>query len=70
MADLAQLKEYMDEFGKECIAGVLIAEAFPKSARNQDASARIRLLRHKFSLDWSSPRSFPEILANLELEAD
>lgn len=66
--DLEQLKKYMDEFGSECVSGVLIAEGFPKSAIQESSKAGIHPVKYKLNLNWGIPKTFEEIRNNLELE--
>lgn len=68
MSDLEQLKGYMEEFGKECIASALVAEDFPKVVVREAPRLGIRLVRYGLNLDWGHPRSFSEILSGLTLE--
>lgn len=69
LGDLEQLKNYMGEFDKECVAGVLIAEDFPPKVISQAFAFNVHLVRYSLNLDWSSPRSFDEILSSLVLES-
>lgn len=66
--DLEQLGRYMEEFGEECVAGVLVAEDFSKQAVWEARRLGIYLVRYGLNLNWSSPRSFEEILSGLTLE--
>ena len=65
--DLLQLRAYMDEFGKECIGGVLIAEGFPRAMLRDALGMKISLLKYELPLDWSQPRTFQEIQNGLRL---
>jgi len=68
-SDLEQLKRYKDEFGEECLAGVLIAGDFPdKVVREASGLPGIHLVRYNLGLDWGEPKSFAEILAGLTVE--
>jgi hypothetical protein len=69
-ADLLQLREYMDEFRKECIGGVLIAHSFPKAVVRNAPGMKIRLLRYTLSLDFTTARTFGEIQSSLKLEVE
>jgi hypothetical protein len=68
--DLQQLRQYMDEFGKECIGGVLVAESFPKAVIRAAPDMRIRLLRYTLGLDWNAPRTFADIQSTLSLQPE
>lgn len=68
--DIEQLCKYMQEIGDECIAGVLIAEDFHRSAYKEAAKHRIRLVRYRLDTDLQLPQDLDTILANLHLELD
>jgi hypothetical protein len=68
-SDLAQLADYMNEFGNECITGVLIAESFSRAVIAEAGNQGIKLVRYRVKLDWSMPRTFDEIRQSLQLEA-
>ncbi|MFN4180530.1 MAG: hypothetical protein ACK4I8_09470 [Armatimonadota bacterium] len=67
--DLRQLRGYIDELGRECLGGVLIANSFSKSVVRLAPTLNICPVCYDLNLDWNSPRSFPEILASLTLRS-
>lgn len=66
--DLKQLKGYMDELGRECVGGILIAKSFTKSVINEAYKQNIRLIRYELHLDLQSPKRFDEICEDLVLK--
>lgn len=66
--NIEQLAGYMQEFGEECIAGVLIAESFPKPVKTKAAPEKIKLIEYKLFQDWSKSYNFNEILNQLTLK--
>jgi hypothetical protein len=68
LKDVGQLKEYMKELGEECVAGVLIAQGFPKSVLGNATEPPVKLVRYDLELAWSTPKTFAEILSSLRLQ--
>jgi len=61
---IAQLKNYMKELGRECIAGVLIAESVPRRIREEG----IHFLQYGFEeINLKQPQNFVELLLRLKL---
>ncbi|MGQ9626972.1 MAG: hypothetical protein ACUVV0_08745 [Anaerolineae bacterium] len=67
--DLEQVRAYMDELGKECFCGVLIAASFGKEVIRRAGKLGIKLILYTLSFDWNEPRTFEEILNHLKLES-
>jgi hypothetical protein len=68
--DLLQVRNYMDEFGKECVGGVLIADGFPKRVVRDSPALGIRLFRHSMAAPWTSPITFDDLKERLRLDAE
>lgn len=66
--NIEQLANYMQEFGEECVAGVLIAESFPKPVKTKAVAENIKLVEYELFQDWNKSYSFNEILTQLELK--
>lgn len=65
--DFEQLKDYLREFGSECLRAVLIAKDFSKKVVT-DFKNEIIPLKYVFSCDLSTPRNFEELIKCLKLE--
>jgi len=65
--DFEQLKDYLKEFGFECLRAVLIAKDFSKKDVS-DFKNEIIPLKYVFSCDLSVPRSFEELTKCVKLE--
>ena len=64
--DFQQLKNYIEEFGEECLKGVLIAKDFsPKLKDKFDEIAKVKYSLEDFD---SEPKSFGELSKKLKLE--
>ncbi|MEM2619555.1 MAG: hypothetical protein QW356_08800, partial [Candidatus Hadarchaeales archaeon] len=63
--DIEQLERYMKELGRECKAGVLLAERIPKRIHPPEG---IHLVRYSFSTSLSVPHTFDELLDSVRLE--
>jgi len=57
--DARQLEAYVEELGRECVAGILMAERIP---RHLKARGRIHFMEYSFPLDLSKPHTFQELL--------
>lgn len=67
--DFEQLIYYIDEFGEECVRGVLIAKDFSKKAvRNFSRFSQITPIRYAINDFDSEPKNFDELLNILKLE--
>ncbi|MGH9729582.1 MAG: hypothetical protein ACRD4V_13475 [Candidatus Acidiferrales bacterium] len=65
--DLLQLRGYMDEIGRECPMGILIATDFGKQTR-EAPDTRIKFVRYKLASDLRQTPTFEEIYRGLTLE--
>jgi len=66
--DIAQLKNYVIEMGTECVAGILIAEEFPRKVLQEAESKGIKCFGYSFShIDESQNYSFDELQSKLQL---
>lgn len=63
--DFEQLTNYINEFGEECLKGVLIAQDFGKRISNKYQN----IVKIRYSLDGfdSEPKTFEELAENLSL---
>jgi hypothetical protein len=69
VADVRQLRAYMNEFGAdECPAGALVASGFNRAAVREAHKLGIKPVRYLIELDWQTPRTFDEIRQGLWLE--
>jgi hypothetical protein len=62
--EMEQLRGYMEELGKECRAGLLLAEGFSRDSPPEG----VHPLRYSFRLDLSRPHTFQELQRALSLE--
>jgi len=62
--EVEQLRRYMEELGKECRAGMLLAERLPRAPPPEG----VHMLRYSFGLDLSQPHTFQELQRALSLE--
>ncbi len=65
--DFEQLAKYMNEFGEECLKGVLIASDFSKKIKNK--FNQISKIQYSIQDFDSEPKSFNELLRLIKLEA-
>jgi hypothetical protein len=66
--DLAQLIGYVQELGQECIGASLIASGFPKGVVAEAKARGISLVGFSWKSAWNTPRTFAEIVTDLELD--
>ncbi|MBI4116152.1 hypothetical protein HY449_00225 [Candidatus Pacearchaeota archaeon] len=64
--DFQQLKNYIEEFGEECLRGVLIANDF--SSKLKDKFNEIAKVKYSLEDFDSEPKSFSELSKKLKLE--
>ena len=66
--DVQQLMGYMDEMGKECRGGILVARGFPPSALRKMRANRIHAFTYDFeNLDPEESYTFSEFRSKLRL---
>lgn len=66
--DFEQLINYVNEFGEECLRGVIIAKDFNKKLLNKFSDSKINMLVYSFDNFDLEPKSFEELLGNIKLE--
>jgi len=66
--DLLQLRGYMDEIGRECPMGILVASDFNKRAATMARNKGIKLIAYKLTSDLKETPTFDEIYRGLTLE--
>ena len=64
--DFRQLRSYMDEFGKECLGGVVIARDFGR-ASNLPKEANIKCLTYSLQ-EMPDTFSFEELVSSIRLQ--
>ncbi len=68
LADLAQLRGYMDELLGECPSGILIAADFSKDTVRNAYPNKIHLIRYALKSDLKKAISFEEICSSISLD--
>lgn len=66
--DVTQLLLYMDEIGKECVAGAIIASKIPKKLTCEDFGQRIHFWEYGFKMGFDKPRTFEELCSAVYIE--
>ncbi len=64
-SDVAQIKQYAEELGPECLGAALVAESFQKKAIRAAEANGIRLVKYRLDLPVGTPSTFDSIVNNL-----
>jgi len=69
LQDIKQIRNYLDELGDECLAGILIAKAFSKKIIDEANNNNIDMFSYYFGIigEIVEPVTFEELRSNLSL---
>lgn len=69
LEDIAQIRNYMDEIGEECVGGALIAQNFPRNILQKVDREKIKLFAYSFKgKDCDSVYLFDDLRKRFQLE--